>query len=196
MKKIFLLVAGIALFNAVSAQVKYGVKAGLNVANMTGDAGDTKMKPGLQGGVFAKVGITDALSIQPEVVFSAQGSKMKFNQEGISYDVKTNLSYINVPVLLQYNTPGGFFAETGPQFGFLMSAKGKSDGEKEDIKDSFKSLDLGWSFGVGFLTKSNVGVNARYNLGLGNIADNKEEGDFKVRNSVIQVGLFYVIGSR
>lgn len=196
MKKIFLLMAGIAVFNAVNAQVKYGVKAGLNLANVSGDVDNTKMKTGLNVGAFAKIGLTETFSLQPELVFSAQGTKMKYSEEGISYDVKTNLSYVNVPVLLQYNTVSGFFAETGPQFGFLVSAKAKSEGHKEDVKDSFKSLDLGWAFGAGFLTKSNVGVNARFNLGLGNIADRTDGEDFKVRNSVIQVGVFYVIGSK
>ena len=195
MKKIFLLMAGIAVFSAVNAQVKYGVKAGLNLANVTGDIDNTKMKAGFNVGAFAKVGLTESLSLQPELVFSAQGAKIKYAEQGISHDIKTNLSYVNVPVLLQYNTASGFFAETGPQFGFLLSAKAKAEGDKEDVKDSFKSLDLDWAFGAGFLTKSNVGVNARFNLGLGNIADNTD-GDFKVRNSVIQVGVFYVIGSK
>jgi hypothetical protein len=196
MKKIFLLMAGIAVFSAVNAQVKYGVKAGLNLANVAGDIDNTKMKAGLSVGAFAKVGLTESLSLQPELVFSAQGSKMKYSEDGISYDVKTNLSYVNVPVLLQYNTASGFFAETGPQFGFLLSAKAKAEGVKEDVKDSFKSLDLGWAFGAGFLTTSNVGVNARFNLGLGNIADRTDGEDFKVRNSVIQIGVFYVLGSK
>jgi hypothetical protein len=195
MKKIFLLMAGIAVFSAVNAQVKYGAKAGFNLASVSGDMDNAKMKAGFNVGGFVKVGLTESLSLQPELVFSAQGAKVKYAEEGISYDVKTNLSYVNVPVLLQYNTSSGFFAETGPQFGFLLSAKAKAEGNKEDIKDSFKSLDLGWSFGAGFLTPYNVGINARYNLGLGNIADNAD-GDFKVRNSVIQVGVFYVLGGK
>jgi hypothetical protein len=196
MKKIFLLAAGIALVSAANAQVKFGAKAGLNLANVAGDVENTKMKAGFNVGGFAKIGLTETLSLQPELVFSTQGAKMEFDEEGINYDVKTNLNYINVPVLLQYNTTSGFFAETGPQFGFLMSAKAKADGEKEDIKDSFKSIDLGWAFGAGYLTKSNVGFNARFNLGLSNIADNGDDGDFKVKNSVIQVGVFYVFGGK
>jgi hypothetical protein len=196
MKKIFLLMAGIAIFNAVNAQVKFGAKAGLNLANITGDIEGTKMKAGFNAGAFAKISLTEALSLQPELVFSTQGAKMEFEMEGVRYDVKTNLSYLNIPVLFQYNTTNGFFAETGPQLGFLMSAKAKSEGEKEDVKDSFKSIDFGWALGAGFLTKSNVGFNARFNLGLGNIADNTDDDDFKVKNSVIQVGVFYVFGNK
>lgn len=196
MKKIFLLMAGIAMFSAVNAQVKYGAKAGLNLANLTGDVEGTKMKAGFNLGAFVKLPIAESFSIQPELLFSTQGTKVKDDFEGVEYTSKMNLSYINIPVLVQYNDASGFFAETGPQFGFLMSAKAKAEGEKVDIKDGFKTLDLSWALGAGYLTKSNIGFNARFNLGLSNIADAEGEGDVKVRNSVIQVGVFYVIGSK
>lgn len=196
MKKIFLLMAGIAVFSAVNAQVKFGPKAGLNLANLTGDVEGTKMKAGFNLGGFAKFPIAESFSIQPELVFSTQGTKVKEEYEGLSYTSKMNLSYLNLPVLIQYNDASGFFAETGPQFGFLLSAKAKAEGEKMDIKDSFKSIDLSWAIGAGYLTKSNIGFNARFNLGLSSIADSEGDEDVKVRNSVIQVGVFYVLGSK
>jgi hypothetical protein len=40
--------------------------------------------------------------------------------------------------------------------------------------------------------ESGFGVNARYNLGFSNIIDEEDSGEWK--NSVIQVGVFYLLG--
>ncbi|HZF64558.1 MAG TPA: porin family protein, partial [Chitinophagaceae bacterium] len=118
MKKFFLAVALTASVVALNAQsgAGFGVKGGLNLANLTvtGDDEDAdfKMKPGFHLGVFANVPLGGTLSFQPELLYSAEGAKMDILDE----DVKFNLSYLNVPLLLQYNA-SGFFAETGPQVG-------------------------------------------------------------------------------
>lgn len=194
MKKIFLalVLSGGCLLSF--GQVKYGAKAGLNLANFAGDVDGNKMKLGIHLGGFADVTLSEQFSFHPELVFSSQGAKSDWEFEGMSGTAKTNLTYLNLPLLAQYNHESGFFAQTGPQLGFLLSAKSKADGHKEDVKDGFKTIDFAWAFGAGYLTKSNIGFNARFNLGLSNIA--KESGDYKVRNSVIQLGVFYVLGSK
>lgn len=194
MKKFFLVVllAGGSLLSF--AQVKYGAKAGLNLANFAGDIDGNKMKLGIHFGGFADVQIAEQFSFHPELVFSTQGAKANYEEEGVSGSAKTNLSYINLPLLAQYNHESGFFAQTGPQLGFLLSAKSKGEGVKIDVKDGFKTFDFAWAIGAGYVTKSNIGFNARFNLGLSNLA--KESGDYKVKNSVIQVGAFYVLGSK
>lgn len=194
MKKFFLvlLLAGGSMVSF--GQVKYGAKAGLNLANFAGDVDGNKMKLGIHFGAFADIAATELFSFHPELVFSTQGAKAEYSEEGVSGTAKTNLSYINLPLLAQYNHESGFFAQTGPQLGFLLSAKSKAEGAKIDVKDGFKTFDFSWAIGAGYVTKSNIGFNARFNLGLSNLA--KESGDYKVKNSVIQVGAFYVLGSK
>ena len=186
MKKVFLLIVAVASFATIQAQTKFGIKAGANLANFSGDVDGNKMKIGFNAGGFAKIGLTESLSLQPELVFSAQGAK--FEDEG--EEAKYKLNYLNVPILVQYNFKGGFYAETGPQIGFLMSAKA----EDVDVKDAFKSTDFAWSIGAGFLTQANFGFNARFNLGLANILEDSD--DAKVKNSVIQIGVFYAFGGK
>ena len=188
MKKVFLFVVCAASFAVVNAQAKFGVKAGANLANVVGDdAEDAKMKVGFHVGALAQVPITTNFVFQPEVVFSAQGAK--FEEGGDDY--KLNLNYINVPLLAKFVSTSGFTAETGPQIGFLMSAKAKGDGESVDVKDGFKKTDFSWALGLGYQSPAGFGVNARYNLGLSKLAD---DGDAKVKNGVIQVGVFYLFG--
>jgi hypothetical protein len=190
MKKIIALFVCVASFGAVSAQVSFGGKAGLNLSTFGGEDNDgAKMKPGFHVGAFADIPVSGAFSVQPEVFFSTQGAK--FEEDGTDY--KSNMGYINVPVLAKYSTASGFYALTGPQIGFLLSAKGKAEGESEDIKELFKKTDFSWALGVGYKFGNNIGVAARYNLGLSNIWDG-EDGSLK--NNVIQVGLTYSFGSK
>lgn len=185
-KGLLLFVCAISLAAVSQAQVRFGLKAGVNLASLSGDNDGLKMKIGFNAGAVAKISVTEAFSVQPELLFSAQGAKA---EEG---DGKLNLGYINLPIMAQYNT-GGFILETGPQFGFMMSAKMKAGDETEDIKDQLKGLDLGWGIGVGYQTASGFGVNARYNLGLSNVIDEGSD-EFKWKNSVIQIGVFYLLG--
>src|SRR5258708_5564415 len=115
------------------AQTRFGIQAGANFANLTGsDVTGAKMKVDFNAGAFANIPLSSMFSFNPEVLYSGQGAKFDGG--------KINLNYINVPVLIQYNNPSGFFAETGPQIGFIMSAKEKADGGgTTDIKDQVKS---------------------------------------------------------
>ena len=183
MKKLALVltVFTVSIFG-VNAQIQFGVKAGANFANMTNAEG-SKSLVNFNGGALVKIPLADALSLQPEVVYSGQGAKFDGG--------KISLNYINVPVLATYTLPVGVFFQTGPQIGFLMSAKQKVDGEDAvDIKSQLKSTDFSWAIGAGYLvTSANIGFNVRYNLGLSKLADG---GDSK--NTVFQVGVFYLFG--
>jgi len=131
-------------------------------------------------------------SVQPELVYSMEGAK----EEEDDVEIKINLNYINVPVLLQYNS-SGFFAETGPQIGFLTGAKTKvefdDEEEEEDIKDELEGINLSWAIGLGYKLPSGFGFNARYNLGLSNIAKDGTDDD-KLKVNTIQIGIFYTLG--
>lgn len=191
MKKFYLLLLTVFSLAAADAQVQFGVKAGANFSTFTGDASGAKMKVGFHGGALVALPLFSEFSLQPEVMFSGQGAK--FSGSGLTATWSAN--YINVPVLFKYNNPTGFFAETGPQLGFLMSAKGKVSGQSDvDLKDQLNSTDFSWAIGVGYLIKTaNIGIDARYNIGLSNIAKDNGGGG-STKNSVFQVGVFYLFG--
>jgi hypothetical protein len=193
MKKLFVLCLAAGAFMSANAQVQFGVKAGANFATLTGSASDgAKSKVDFNGGVFARVPLFNTFFLQPEVVYSGQGAKATMNET----DYTVNQSYLNVPVLFQYQHESGLFAETGPQIGFLLAANVKAAGVSQDIKSSYKSTDFSWAFGVGYrLSSIPAGINARYNLGLTNIAADETSGQ-TLKNSVFQVGLFYMFGGK
>jgi len=181
MKKLIVVFASIMI--GVCAHAQWGVKAGLNLADLTGDGtSDVKMLPSFHAGVFYNAHINEMFSFQPDLLYSGQGGKAS------SGDEKINLGYINLAPLLRYNNKG-FFAGTGPQIGFLLSAKDKSGGSSVDIKDFVKSTDFGWDFLLGYQLQSGFGFYGRYNLGISNIDDSGTGG--KLHNSVIALGFQY-----
>lgn len=189
MKKLFLFAAFAAF--AMFAQAQFGVKGGINIANFSGSTVDdlSDQKSSVIGpyfGVFYNAKIADQFSIQPELVYSGQGSQL---EEG-NLEIKYQVNYLNFTPLVRWNSPSGFFLGTAPQIGFRLSAKIKYMDQEEDIKDDVKSTDFSWAFATGYELKSGLGFYARYNLGLASIAEDEDED---IKNSVFQVGLRYGI---
>jgi hypothetical protein len=190
MKKAILLFVFASSLIVSQAQVKFGGKLGLNLASFSGDDADNlKSKLGFNIGAFAQIPIAETFAFKPELVFSTQGAKSDDDND----DSKLNVNYLNLPLLGKYTTSSGFFAETGPQIGFLLSAKAKSSDVDVDVKDQFKGTDFAWAFGIGYeMPESGFGLNLRYNLGLSNIPD-ADDASFK--NSVFQLGVFKTFGA-
>lgn len=193
MKKL-IFVALLALISITTfSQAKFGVKAGLNVANLTGDDTDD-VDARISGvfGVFAKVSISETIAFQPEVLYSMQGATGSEVYEGTNVDVTMKLDYINIPLMMKFYVADGFSFNAGPQVGFLASAKAKAEAQgvsaEEDIKDQLKGIDFGLNFGVGYDLPMGLGVDLRYNLGLSNVFDTDEA---EAKNGVLQFTASY-----
>lgn len=177
MKKVLFTMFAVCLVFAASAQFKGGLKAGLNLANGSGDnadALDASMLATFHVGAYGQFGLSDALTLQPEVLYYGAGASSDAG------DVK--LSYLAVPVMFKYALGETFNIQAGPQIGLLMSAEYDGD----DIKDGLKGTDFGFNIGAG-ATFGKFSADARYSLGLSNIDD--AGGDWK--NNVIQLSIGY-----
>lgn len=201
MKKTILVLAVVFAAVAAQAQVSFGVKAGANFSTLGGDDYDEvdgkKSNTGFHFGGFANIGISDNFAFQPELVYSAkQGMEYRATILGQNYELNVNLNYLNLPLMMQYRTHG-FYAEAGPQVGFLLTAKSKAKSggvtEEEDIKEDLKGIDFGVNLGLGYELKNGLGIGARYNFGMSNIAD---DDNSDVKNRVLSVGLFYKFGGK
>ena len=174
MKKILLAAILFALaFNVNAQELKYGLKAGINLANLTGvDEFDSETKFGYHAGGFLHIGLAEKFGLQPEILFSTQGTEFTVEDLSGSQDFKFNLTYINVPIMAKFYPIPGFSIQAGPQFGLLLGADFESEisgvTAELDVKDGVNNLDLSAAFGLGYeINKLNVG--ARYTLGLNDI---------------------------
>lgn len=186
------IIVAIMVSTTVQAQnANIGIKGGLNLYNVNNESssnGDAKL--GFHLGLIGHFHLNEQFALQPEVVFSTQGSE--FTNSG--NDVKLNLNYINVPLILQYMFDNGFRLQAGPQLGLLVSAKTEANDTELDLKDNFKGIEFGASFGVGYVNpSSNFGIDARYNMGLTDINENSPEASY---NRGYQVGVFYLFNHR
>ncbi|WP_294241588.1 porin family protein [uncultured Chryseobacterium sp.] len=190
MKKLFLglaMSAGTLSFAQEQAAssaspVRFGLKAGLNVATISSD--DAKAKAGIYGGVFANIPVAGNFSLQPEVLYSGMGAKNKDNP-----GIRLNLDYISVPVMVQYNIYPAVFLEAGPQFSFAIDKRVKNDTRSMDATRVYNGFDFGLGLGAGYYFEQGFGVTVRYVAGLTNIIENSQ-GD-AIRNSLFQVGIAY-----
>lgn len=182
--------------NEVFAQMRAGVKGGLNVSNLYVDeVDDENARFGLNLGVYGQFLSSDVFAIQPELLFSTKGSKVEYGGSLFDQTVKYNLSYLDLPVLAVFKLGEAAEIHVGPYVGYLLAANISHDGDlgsgTDDIdRDHLKSFDYGLSGGFG-LNFGNLQIGARYNYGLAKLADSDAAelliGDSK--NSVAQIYL-------
>ncbi|MEK8180936.1 porin family protein [Flavobacterium buctense] len=205
MRKIIM--AAIVLFglNSIEAQVKYGLKGGLNIANLNIDeAGFPKTSAitSFHLGGFAEIMLNKKVAFQPELIYSAQGAKFDFlfdDGSGNLYDTENTfkLSYVNIPLMIKYYPQSKFFLEAGPQVGFLTSAKLKVEvvgfgSDTQGANQLFKEIDFGFNLGAGYNISKNAMVNVRYNLGLSNIAETESGDTTTINNRVFSLSVGYI----
>jgi opacity protein-like surface antigen len=197
MKRIILAAVAVLAFGFANAQgVKFGAKAALNIATLNGDVENQSSYTGFQVGGFAEIKVTDKFFVQPELLYSTQGSREKQiqNVQGVDYNVAVvyKFAYINIPVMAKYYVAKSFSLEAGPQFGFLTSAKAEvkvlGESTEVDMKDYVKAVDFGLNLGAGYDFTEKFSAGIRYNFGLANI--NKEDSG-EIKNAVFSVSLGY-----
>jgi hypothetical protein len=198
MKKLILSLGLLASVTSVAnAQATFGIKAGGSLTTITGDGtDDNKSRIGFHGGLLANLPFGDALAIQPEVLYSMKGAEAEIGGE----TYKASLSYVDIPVMLQYNADGLFF-EAGPQLGILMSAKrdepqinlttGTITKAEIDAKDEVNTIDFGYAVGLGYKLETGPMIGLRYNGGITKL---DKEGDGSSRNSAFQLYVGYMFG--
>lgn len=180
MKKIIFLFVALAGSFAMNAQaINFGIKAGANFANFSGDL-DTDGITNFHAGAVLELNIVPTFSVQAEGLFSSQGATYKDTALDIAEDI--NLDYISVPVMAKfYILPDRLSLMAGPQFSFLVS----------DAKEAFeaKSFDLAAAGGVELKIIAGLFAQARYTVGLNNVSDSSE---IDLKNNVFQLSVGYM----
>lgn len=183
MKKLLLSALCVTAFGitaqAQDLEIQFGAKAGLNIADMGGDADTEGSRTGLHIGGLAEIKISETFSIQPELLYSMQGAE-------VAEDVDLELSYLNVPIIAKYYVMEGLSIEAGPQVGFLLSA----DQDGNDAKDNLKSIDFALNGGVAYDLPMGVFFQVRYSAGISDIND-IDGVDDKANNNVLSLSVGY-----
>lgn len=201
MKKVNLLIALLICLTA-SAQIdhNFGVKAGTNYSHSRSDWSIYEGKIGYYVGGYFNLGLSDIVSLRPELLLVNQGSKVSRALNVLYADVfdigESNLNdiFIQLPITFRFKVVSPLHIEIGPQLGYLIKRtevfkKFPYDPSVEGAKTKYPlsgidQFDIALNGGFGFDITNKLEVNARYSWGL-------TELDNHYKTSVISLGLGY-----
>ena len=184
----------IVSLNMSKAQgVSFGIKAGVNLQNITGlnmssnvggvqQNGTSTMNIGFHVGGIMKLGFSENWALIPEFLYTTSGVKQTITQTyaigGVNYNSSsvntTSLGYIQIPVLLNYRIPGGLNFSAGPYLSMLVGSNsststtinGETTTHTSSSDTSNSKVDIGLALGVGFQTGIGLGIGLRYDIGM------------------------------
>jgi len=183
--------------------ITFGVKGGINIADVSTDAIDfedlTSAKTGFVGGAFATFGLGGVFALQPELLYSQKG--FEFQDEVFDIDAQLATNYFEIPLLLKAQLGVAMLRPAvyaGPVLSFETSCKAQGSEGGIDISvdcdaddEGFanrKTTDVGAVFGANLdimLGPVVLIVDGRYQLGLTNLNDDPDS-DEEVKNRVWQ----------
>ena len=183
------LMACIMMALPAQAQLKFGLKGGLNISKVTFSASDINSdnRTGFFIGPMAEFTIpVIGVGIDAAALYTQSGAKVEYENE--SYD--KNLKTIEIPVNLKYNfglgSMAGVYVAAGPQFGFNVGSGHLGD---YDIKDCNTTFNVG----AGFKLISHLQIGVNYNFSINKVAKYEEEGKkYDMKKNTWQVSLAYL----
>lgn len=174
MKHFFLSLFMLA-FIQIQAQNKFGLgfKIGQNFSTVDNVLVDHN-SASYHAGIVSSIGINSVLSIAPEVILSQTKLETSIPLTTfVSTTIKPetfHLSYLTIPLLLQYKPVKSFLVQAGPQYGILLD-------QKKDGIDNATMAFKGGEFAFVGGAKLDLGgffIYGRYVIGLENIKDTKQ----------------------
>lgn len=176
MKKLFTLVLmAVALLTATtaSAQVKFGVKGGLNVTDMhlNDEVFDKSNQAGWYIGPTVKVSLpVTGLGVDIAALYDYRSAKVT---DPSTEEVKVKQQSINVPVNLRYGIGLGSLASiifhAGPQIGFNVGDKNFKWTDTSNY--ALKKSNFSFNVGLGVSVAKHLEVTGNYNIACGKTAD-------------------------
>lgn len=177
MKKIFTtaVLAAAMLFsaNSAEAQVKFGIKGGLNVTSMSLDSKvlDAENRAGFFIGPTLKFTLpVVGLGIDASALYDQREAKAKAEVEGAEVESNFKTQAVNIPINVRYGfglgSTASIFLFAGPQFGFNVGDKNQSifkDMGEWRLKSSTFSVNVG----LGAMLLSHLQISANYNIACG-----------------------------
>ena len=202
MKKVFLMMSLAFAFSQTStAQIDFGLKAGLNynsesIQSVSEDVfTGAESKTGYHAGVWLRFKLPIiGFYLRPEIVYTNLENELlyKIRETAPSQTTSYNFQKIDIPVLIgkKFFGIGNVFA--GPSFQYILN----SDFSLNDISEvDTDGFSVGLQFGAG-IELGNLGIDVRWERGLNTIESTflnalSERVTFDTRVNQIIIGLSY-----
>lgn len=160
-----LLFCGFLISNVQAQNFGGGVILGLSTSQVGGDDLGGFNKAGLLAGVFANKSISPLLSFQMEMTYIQKGSNNpKMNTAEHENYLKPDifLSYVELPLLLQYHQSEILKIEGGIQSAYLIKGYYNDlSGKMENANSPFIEYDFGLLLGIDYIFANKLSLNTR-----------------------------------
>lgn len=198
LKYTFLIAAStLACIPAFSQEAHSGIKGGLNFSSLyVDDVDDENMRVGYNVGVFTQIlAPSKVIGFQPELAYSTKGARDTYDIAGYDGEVKFNLNYIDLPLLMVIKMGDLAEIHVGGYASYLVGVNVSTDGDlgddSDDLdRDNFNTFDYGLAGGFAF-NFDVISLGVRYNYGLQQIAKSDEAKTF-LDNSKNANGQVYI----
>ena len=205
MKKILSLVfivAAMLYATSANAQIKFGLKGGLNVTSMSfsEDVFDASNKTGFFVGPMVKVTVPIVgLSFDAAALYDQKEAKVKANGDDYGLTGKNvKQQSINIPVNVRYgfglSSLANAFVFAGPQWGINVGDKNFKWADTASY--SLKKSNFSVNVGAGVTLLNHLQISANYNIACGktaevNLLDGVGKAIDKSNNNSWQIALGY-----
>ena len=163
-----LLIAVIVIAMPSQAQIKFGLKGGLNITDMSlsSDVVDASNRTGFFIGPTVRFNLPIiGLGLDASALYDQRDAKLEDKFVGEA-EKKISRKSINIPVNVRYGiglgTFGSVFLFAGPQFSFNVGDK-----EIKEINWEWKSSELSVNVGAGLMFLKKFEISANYNIVCG-----------------------------
>lgn len=186
------------MFTATAnAQVKFGLKGGVNVTNMSIDSKvlDADNRAGFFIGPTVKISLPlTGLGIDASALYDQRSAKLIVDDDNDAASKTLKQQSIQIPVNLRYGVGLGSVANVfifaGPQFGFNVGDK-----DVKEIDWKWKSSNLSVNVGLGATLLTHLQVTANYNIACGTTGEatvlDGAKSLVKGKNNAWQIGVTY-----
>ncbi|WP_341215126.1 porin family protein [uncultured Wocania sp.] len=152
--------------------VMYGIRGGYNISNLDFKAAPTmsnKHRNSMFVGFFANIGLSNTVSLMPEIQFSAEGA----NEETL------HLDYIQAPIFFRFRISEKIHIGAGPQVSLKV----------HKYEDGIKNFAYSGVGGIEYKLSHMLFADLRYTYGFSNIFD--DHLNVEAKNTNIQIGIGY-----
>jgi len=214
MKKLFILIFCLSVVSGVNAQIKFGLKGGVNssaikldevITVISGEEeydleGLTERTIGFHGGFMLRVTFFGAF-IQPELLFTSTGGEVQvkdllgFDQTKPEWTEKLEFKKLDFPVMVGYKF-GPARLQFGPVASFIISSKADLF-DNAGYEEKYKSATFGYQAGVGIDILKKVTFDFRYEGNLSKLGDGMTIGgedfnfDTRPNQLIFSLGIFF-----
>ena len=156
----------VAFYTASSATAqsfKAHAVLGLNATQIDGDALWGYNQAGILGGIKVSLPLSDAVSAQAGMLYSAKGSRNSEYEPGFTI---IRLSYLELPVEIQGRLVNNVYLFGGLSPNYLINARSDLGFGFEPNRTGFRNFDLCFTASILYRFADNAGVQARITEGL------------------------------